>query len=658
MDLKDNNDLDEKIIFTENKNISYNNFIENINGDNSQKQDVYFYIMTLQADGERHQIKIFENSDASELAFNFCKTYNLDFQTMKYLKKCIKPIIANFNNIRKNEMIYLLKDNNSIQEVAEEEIITDNSLKKSGTNKKNNSNTLNNEENYIPKSFDNDKKTKDIKDNIIEQKFEEKKEINNNKKIFSETKNKIENDTHMEIKDYSVENESQEIFPPTEHTTKIEHPSYIKNNSSFYQNNIIDKKKNSKNNKLQIKNNNNFNYNSINKKQSCLLDLNKIKKEKNNSNEINTNELKNILIQYKEINTKEFKNKNKTRSKEKKNEIEKDKNFLKKNNYMQFNKKPKSLEKMKKKNNKSSTSDNKNKDLSKPQKNITKFKKHEKFLSHMNVNEINNNYFSNYYDYFMKSKNFNHTLTKNNAGYKFQISNSINQDSNRSRSISNHKNNNNMTQKISMRYNGKKEKSMMDLNTLNTLIHQKKSSTSRFNVNTILNKENLSKEKQKTVFKNKIKRKYSIICNRYNNNFNKTINGLCNTSRAKIKNINGQELFMESKKNNSKEIKKMVTESLLNIHKYKDPSKEKIKNMNINGRVIKTLNNKYKKKSNDLIFNNESNIENSLNFIEQLYYEYGTNPTANITTKNKRNFTDNNLSHKKSNFRDECKKNF
>ena len=173
-----------------------------------------------------------------------------------------------------------------------------------------------------------------------------------------------------------------------------------------------------------------------------------------------------------------------------------------------------------------------------------------------------------------------------------------------------------------------------------------------------MNKENLSKEKQKTVFKNKIKRKYSIINNRYNNYFNKTINGLCNTSRAKIKNINGQELFMESKKNNSKEIKKMVTESLLNIHKYNYPSKEKIKNMNINGRVIKTLNNKYKKKSNDLIFNNESNIENSLNFIEQLYYEYGTNPTANITTKNKRNFTDNDYSHKKSNFRDECKKNF
>ena len=109
----------------------------------SSDEDIYFYIMTIQADGERHQIKIFKNSNASELAFNFCKEYNMDFQTMKYLKKCIKKIILNFDNKRKNEMIYLLKDNSSIQEVAEEEIITDNSLKKSGTYRKTNSKNQN-----------------------------------------------------------------------------------------------------------------------------------------------------------------------------------------------------------------------------------------------------------------------------------------------------------------------------------------------------------------------------------------------------------------------------------------------------------------------------------------------------------------------------------
>jgi hypothetical protein len=142
MDLKTKN-LDLDNITKEENKTNKNNCNDYKNKDNNSEEDAYFYIMTLQADGQRRQIKIYENSNASELAFNFCKTYNLDFATMKYLKKCIKQIILHFNNTKKNEMIYLLKDNSSIQEVAEEEIITDNSLKKSGTIKKNNSNNLN-----------------------------------------------------------------------------------------------------------------------------------------------------------------------------------------------------------------------------------------------------------------------------------------------------------------------------------------------------------------------------------------------------------------------------------------------------------------------------------------------------------------------------------
>jgi hypothetical protein len=141
MDLKDNDlDLDK---LNMNKEFSKNNANLIQTNKNNLDEDVYFYIMTLQANGQRHQIKIFENSNASELAFNFCKTYNLDFPTMKYLKKCIKQIILHFNSTRKNEMIYLLKDNSSISEVAEEEIATDNSLKKAVIHKKNNSNDLN-----------------------------------------------------------------------------------------------------------------------------------------------------------------------------------------------------------------------------------------------------------------------------------------------------------------------------------------------------------------------------------------------------------------------------------------------------------------------------------------------------------------------------------
>ena len=59
------------------------------------------------------------------------------------------------------------------------------------------------------------------------------------------------------------------------------------------------------------------------------------------------------------------------------------------------------------------------------------------------MNEIKNKYFSNYYEYFIKTKIINNTI-------KFQNSLSINQDSNisRSRSISQQKMKKNMTQRI------------------------------------------------------------------------------------------------------------------------------------------------------------------------------------------------------------------
>ena len=695
MDLKNTKiDLDN---ITKDNNNNNDDYIENNNKENNPEEDVYFYIMTLQADGQRHQIKIYENSNASELAFNFCKTYNLDFPTMKYLKKCIKQIIVNFNIARKNEMIYLLKDNSSIQEVAEEEIITDNSLKKSGTYKKNNSNNINtnNEDNSKIKkniskenilSLLSDKKSKNNSINNdnhkkldkkkIYQKFEEKNNLKNNEK------DKITNEDEgiIELKDYSIdylENESVEIFPPTEHTTKIEQKSSIKNSYSFNQKKNLDyndKKRNSKNKKLQLnKNNNNdigINYNKINKKQNCLFNLNKSKKEKNKNNDISDSDFKNILIKYKDYKDINIKEKNKTKSKSKSKSKDKEKNFIKKNNYIHNdsnNKKPKSLEKIKKKiNNKTTYIDNNNKKQEKLKHyryNI-KINKHEKNITSINMNEIKNKCLSNYYDYFMKAKNF---MAKNNMIHKYQTSSSINQDSIRSKSISRNKIKKKLTQKISYRNKTKKEKSMIHLSTLN---HQKNNNTSKINLNTILKKDSFSKDKQqRTVFKNKIKPKYNIICNKNKNNnlFNKTINGQCLTSRTKNKkNINGKELFMESKNINSNGIRKMVTESLLNIHKYKEQSKDKDKNKKnifMNGGIIKCYNNSINKKSRnkEILFKNETNIEKSINLQEQLYFEYGNNNMNNIINniniKNKRNITDANLVHKKTNIKNEIKKN-
>ena len=568
----------------------------------SSEEDIYFYIMTLQAEGERHQIKIFKNSNASELAFNFCKEYNMDFQTMKYLKKCIKKIILNFDNKRKNEMIYLLKDNSSIQEVAEEEIITDNSLKKSGTYRKTNSKNQNLQIITDKNAIKNKLETK----NII-QKLEEADKENNIKK----SKNSIETDDKINLKDYSIdyclENESIEVFQPTEHTTKIEQRSSIKNSSSMNKNKTESKgkKMNSKNKKLQIINNNALNINRINKNCiNCPFILGK------NNKKINTKELKHLLYQY--TNEKIPKEKSKSKSKSKSNE-KKETLTSRKNNYFKYNKKNKSLEKLKIKG-KISFLDNRknNNNILKYNNNNIKSNKYDKFLT--NMNEMKNKYFSNYYDYFIKTKIINNSI-------KYQNSLSINQDSNnisRSKSISQQKMKKNLTQRINIRNRNKKEKSVSNtINAISSINHQRlNNNISKLNLNTILKKEN-SKEKKRTVFKNQIKTKFSIILNKNHNLFNKTIL----TSRTKNKNMNGKELFLESKKK-KKGIRKMVTESLLNIHTNKN--KERKKNICLNNKIMRTLNNKSKiNKSKERFLKNDSGINKTITFVDKLYFDSG-----------------------------------
>ena len=601
---------------SKNSTPSNNNQSDKKSKETTSEDDIYFYIMTLQADGERHQIKIFKNSNASELAFNFCKEYNMDFQTMKYLKKCIKKIILNFDNKRKNEMIYLLKDNSSIQEVAEEEIITDNSLKKSTTHKNTNSKNNNQKIDALNLQIKTDSINNKLESKNIIQKLEE---VNNSEKEKNITKRKssIEEDDKINSKDYSIdyclENDSVEVFQPTEHTTKIEQRSSIKNSSSMNRNktDAKGKKRNSKNKKLQIINNNIL-MNKINKSHICPFILGKSNKILNT---INTNELKYLIYQY---NDKKKKEKTISKSKSKEKEIEN--NLIKKNNHFQSNKNNKSLEKIKKKaSSKASVLDKRNNNEMKYNKNYNvnnniKSNKYDNFLT--NLNEMKNKYFSNYYDYFIKTKIINNR-------FKYQNSYSSNKETNlsKSKSISQQKIKKNSTNRTNKRNRNKNERNNISntFNTINSINQQKTNNNiSKLNLNTILRKEGNSKEKKRTVFKNKIKTKFSIILNKNQNLFNKTIL----TSRTK----NGKELFLESKKK-KKGIRKMVTESLLNIHKYKDGNKERKKNLNLymnNNKVIKTLNNKSKNnKSKETFLKNDSGIEKSTNFIEKLYFDSG-----------------------------------
>ena len=85
---------------------------------NTYKNNRPFYLMTLETNnGERKQIKIYQNSDPFELSYNFCKDNNLDFESMKYLKKNIKEIVKKF----KEDEHYIMADEEYYEDENEDE---------------------------------------------------------------------------------------------------------------------------------------------------------------------------------------------------------------------------------------------------------------------------------------------------------------------------------------------------------------------------------------------------------------------------------------------------------------------------------------------------------------------------------------------------------
>ena len=118
---ENNNDKEKKI----HDNISNNK--NNINNKNSE--DTQFYLITLEDNnGEHQQIRIFKNSDPSEIAFNFCKENNLDFKSMKYIKKNIQKIIEQFDEPN-HKLFFLDNSYSSIQEVDEENLGSESTIK-------------------------------------------------------------------------------------------------------------------------------------------------------------------------------------------------------------------------------------------------------------------------------------------------------------------------------------------------------------------------------------------------------------------------------------------------------------------------------------------------------------------------------------------------
>ena len=211
---------------------------------NEDIKNTQFYLITLEdSNGEHQQIRIFRNSDAAEIAFNFCKENNLDYKSMKYIKKNIQKIIEGFDEPN-HKLFFLDNSYSSIQEVDEENLVSENTLIDNEINKEKNGNknrikeikfnNFNNNDNdkdrekkfnFINNIFDDNYNIKPEKDNEINNNqiyLEENKEseideinnnidnnINNGMKYKNKNLNIPENNIELTIKSNNKQNNKE-----------------------------------------------------------------------------------------------------------------------------------------------------------------------------------------------------------------------------------------------------------------------------------------------------------------------------------------------------------------------------------------------------------------------------------------------------------------
>ena len=255
----------------------------------SQKNNTIspFFLMTLEDNnGECKQIKIFETSNPSELAYNFCKENNLDYSSMKYIKKNIKEIQQKFKK-GKNELLYLAND--SIKEEEDEEQYnteTDKTLKESlkkNTIEENDNNKICPKKNELLENLLNKKivlsKLKINQISPMQKKIKQMiNQINTNKLISKLKKNDNNRDT----------NNNENGVP----TLRQKHPTLkcVKNFTKHKQNHISDIGKFYAHKKIlneNFDNNSNINNSNLNSNYNYIGTDQNHKKTKNQSIERN-----------------------------------------------------------------------------------------------------------------------------------------------------------------------------------------------------------------------------------------------------------------------------------------------------------------------------------------------------------------------------------
>lgn len=89
-------------IYNEDKTVSENQPISRVNSLENNDQEP-LYIMNLELENESVELKIYENSDPSELASAFCQLNKLDYESYEYLKEEISGLLTAYREKLANE---------------------------------------------------------------------------------------------------------------------------------------------------------------------------------------------------------------------------------------------------------------------------------------------------------------------------------------------------------------------------------------------------------------------------------------------------------------------------------------------------------------------------------------------------------------------------
>ena len=671
MDSSNTNEIEENTDTNINSDIPSS--IESPNNLDNTEDKKPFFLMTLEDNlGKCQQIKIYQNSNPSELAFNFCKENNLDFSSMKYIKSNIKAIIKKFNENQQKGLLYNNNNNSIKEEEDEDDYLTERTLKSNekqknkdndednklneeekknnDLNDNNNNSNEENDKNEI-KNLNNEYNNEDNNDDNNGDNNDDNNEDNNDDKKDDDINNKIDNNENG--KDNRRDDENDKNSKSMKSLDKENKNEVIKNFNNLgmmpLKINQISPKQIEINENIQkiIKSNNSNSINSendsINNFKSLKTDINNKQNFNNNTNNTTdrySNSVQITIIDNKEIKeVKDISNSLQSKLKTKLSDIKQNKNIE-----QPF----KSAEK---------------KDLGK-NKNLIIENNNNELKNNFDLNNFGEKYINLNKDYINQNQNNNNNEFSNNLN---QSEDSIESgvpvlykeiDNNKEKETPENYNNNNSEQtnnnsssnnKEIIKKNDTKKKannvnnsSSNNMNKYGNSIHKLMLLNKMKKLEYNIPKKNSTKSKQ-------IDKLFNLIKNSY---YNKTKNNKCNNSKiTKEKNVVTNILDINKIKineSNSIDINNELSRTY-ETEPNKNYPKEVINNPNIENshkkiNFINTNFNNYIEnnkinhiKNNVSASNNEAHQMNLTNSINKQYFFSNPNLSSNQEVVNKSN---------------------